>query len=358
MRILFLAAACAGCSAAMRERPLPEAIDDGVAFLVKSQQPDGSWGTGGRTTGWDLLDDVPGSHHAFRDATTSLCVLALRAAGGAEEARRRGLEFLLTRAGSRRSSGGQIYNVWAHCYMTHALAVEARHDPGNLAIREACARQIRDLERYQTVVGGWNYYDGPVSTTPVNLDPTSFGTAATLVALWEAREAGIAVPDEMVRRAIRRLEACRFPDGSYAYGFDGRREPMFGANQLEGSIGRAQACNEALWLWGRLDEKAALQGLADFFRLHKFILIGRKRQFPHEAWYYTAPYYYYFGHYYAGRLLGRLSPEARAPFLEPYRRALLPYQEDNGSWWDYIMWDYHEPYGTAFVLLGLTAARR
>src|SRR5688572_30219611 len=58
----------------VRARSIDQAIADGVAFLVKSQNEDGSWGTGLETRGWEVYSKVPGSHDAFRVATTALCV--------------------------------------------------------------------------------------------------------------------------------------------------------------------------------------------------------------------------------------------------------------------------------------------
>lgn len=359
MRALLLVPLLVGCAQSnlRHARPLDRAIEEGVAFLVRDQQPDGSWGAGGDTTPWDLADDVPGAHHAFRDATTALCVMALRAAGE-HEARERGLRFLIQKRYARRSSPGQIYNVWAHCYVTQALATELQHDPDNAALREACAAEVRMLDRFQTYVGGWNYYDNNPAMSPSSLDPTSFTTAAGLVGLWEARRAGVEVPDEMPRRAIRRVEQSRFPNGAYGYGFDDRLHPSSPASKMQGAIGRSQACNDALWLWTSVDEAAVVAGLEAFFEYHKFILIGRKRQYPHEAWFATAPYYYYFGHYYAGRLIGRLPTAERERFVARYLETILPYQEPGGEWWDYPMWDYHQPYGTAFAILGLIHATR
>ena len=77
--LLALLAGCAGPS--VHERPVDEAIAEGVAFLVASQKPDGSWGSGRETTDFDILASVPGSLDAFRVAATALCVMALREAG-------------------------------------------------------------------------------------------------------------------------------------------------------------------------------------------------------------------------------------------------------------------------------------
>ena len=32
---------------------------------------------------------------------------------------------------------------------------------------------------------------------------------------------------------------------------------------------------------------------------------------------------------------------------------MLDRQEKDGSWWDYPLYDYHQPYGTAFALMTL-----
>ena len=36
---------------------------------------------------------------------------------------------------------------------------------------------------------------------------------------------------------------------------------------------------------------------------------------------------------------------------------LLPLQEPDGSWWDYQLYGYHKPYGTAYVLMTLARCR-
>ena len=36
---------------------------------------------------------------------------------------------------------------------------------------------------------------------------------------------------------------------------------------------------------------------------------------------------------------------------------ILPNQDPDGSWWDFAMWDYHKPYGTAFAIMTLLRCR-
>src|SRR5437764_13356173 len=63
------------------EPPTREEIDGsirrGVDFLLADQRPDGCWGSAERTKELNIYAPVPGAHHAFRSATTALCVTAL-----------------------------------------------------------------------------------------------------------------------------------------------------------------------------------------------------------------------------------------------------------------------------------------
>lgn len=345
---------------ALPRGPHADAIERGVKFLVRSQQPEGCWGTGLETRGLEIYSMVPGSHDAFRVATTALCVMALREAydlpvPGLREAHARGVQYLVRNGEARRDDGRLLYNVWAHTYALQALSVELRHhhDPRV----EAMARWHLDrMIRYATYVGGWNYYDFKAQTQRPSLGPTSFGTAAGLVALWEARRAGLQVPQSLIDASLRRVMEMRLPIGVYLYSLDHRYIPRLPANQIKGAVGRTQPCNYALWLWGYqgIGEAQVRQGLDLFFEHHAFLDMARKRPWPHEAWYQNSAYYYYFDHYYAALLVERLSPAARSEYAARLAAHVAPYQEpDDGSWWDYAMWDYHKPYGTAFAVMTL-----
>jgi hypothetical protein len=337
------------------------AIDRGVEFLKKSQNKDGSWGTGTETRGFEVYSMVPGSHDAFRVATTALCVMALREAGE-KEAHDKGVEYLVTKGEARRDDGPLLYNTWAHTYAVQALAQEMMaKSPGASApdprLKTAIEKHLKFLTRYETYMGGWNYYDFDAQTQVPSMGPTSFGTAAALVALWEAKQAGVDVPQKTVDRSIKRLVEMKVPGGgAYLYSHDLKFNPRMSANRVRGSVGRTQACNYALWLWGagKVDETVVRTDLEMFFKEHNFIQMGRKRQFPHESWYQTAPYYYYFGHYYTGRLIEKLGDQGRKDFGAKLADVgILPYQDKDGAWWDFAMWNYHKPYGTAFAVMTL-----
>jgi len=340
-----------------RDPRIAEAIRKGVAYLVANQNADGSWGKATETRGFEVVASVPGSHDGFRVATTALAVMALREAGESY-AHDKGLHYLIEHGESRRGDGQLLYNVWAHTYALQALAIEMQVNPDaslKPAMKKAAEYQLERLVRYETVTGGWNYYDFDVQARTPAMESTSFNAAAGLVALWQAKHAGIDVPDALVRHAFNRLEEMRTPMGSYLYSADMRFHPRFEANKMRGSLGRAQSCNYALWTWDskKVGKAQVVEGLDWFFKDHAFIEMGRQRQYPHEAWYKTAPYYYYFGHYYAGLLLEKLGPEGKQKYGKQLAEVVVPHQEADGSWWDYAMWGYHKPYGTAFAVMTL-----
>lgn len=328
------------------------AIGRGVKFLLDNQQPDGSWGTGRVTRGYEVYHMVPGSHAAFRVATTSLCVMALFDAGEPEAAWK-GVDYLM-KAGdeARRDRGDLIYNIWAHTYGLQALAQAYTLKPTD-DIKRAALWHLDRLVRYETHIGGWNYYDFEVGTQRPAGDPTSFGTAAGLVALYDARQAGIPVPQPLIDRAVKRLSEMRLPNHAYLYDLSLRYAPRHPANMPRGSVGRTASGDVALALWKHPTINSnLLQGGMDLFVSdHAYIQMGRQRQFPHESWYMTAPYYYYFGHYYAARLIEHLKLPQDLAYVNTIRSGVLSYQEKDGSWWDYAMWDYHKPYGTAYAIM-------
>lgn len=333
----------------------------GVAFLVKNQQPEGSWGTGLETRGLEIYSMVPGSHDAFRVATTALCVMALREASesgsqvsGVNEAHGKGVDYLITSGKAHRDSGALLYNIWAHTYALQALAVEMRTNK-NPRVEQEAKWHLERMIRYATYVGGWNYYDFDAQTQQPSLAPTSFGTAAGLLALWEARQSGLEVPQKLIDGAMRRLEDCRLPTGVYMYGSDYKYIPRMPGNMDEGAVGRTQPSNFALWLWNspKVGEQESIQGLDLLFLHHMYLDMGRKRPYPHEAWYQTSGYYYYFDHYYAALLIEKLPAPDRPEYFRKLSSHILPHEEEDGSWWDYAMWDYHKPYGTAFAVMTL-----
>jgi len=351
---------------------LEAAIDRGVAFLLENQNPDGSWGSARNTKDLNIYAPVPGAHHAFRSAVTAMAINALISTGAigtnpaALASVEKGEAWLFEHLPRvRRAEGAAIYNVWSHIYSIQSLA--AMHgrpgidDARKERIRALIVDQIGMLERYESVDGGWGYYDFRFQTKKPSSSSISFVNAAALVAFHDARGIGVAIPEKLRTRAVDAIQRQRKSDNTYAYGEYLALRPMTPINRAGGSLGRSQACNIALFYWGdeSITQDVLNTWLDRLFARNLWLDIGRKRPVPHESWFAVAGYFYYFGHYYAARGIGAIEDPARANgHRDQLATVLLPLQEKDGSWWDFPLYDYHRQYGTAFALLALEKCRK
>jgi hypothetical protein len=356
---------------------LEAAIDRGVDFLVTTQNKDGSWGGPEKSKQLNLYMPVPGSHHGMRVAVTAMCVSALIESGRQSEkvlkALERGEAYLIEELPKvRRSEPGMLYNVWTYIYGIQALA----HMHGRLPNDKDRQKKIEDLirnqydfmMRFEAAKGGWGYYDfGAIVTHPADSLTNTFTTAAALEAFYEAKQIGVPPPEKPVLRGIESIQDQRKPDFTYLYEYNSKFapsaeewSPAAGINLPAGSLGRSQSCNLALRLWGdqKVTDAVLKEWLDRLITRNGWLDIGRKRPIPHESYFNVAGYFYYFGHYYACLCIGQL-PEKDRPFYQDHlARILMSHQEKDGSWWDYPFFNYHQPYGTAFVLMSLKQCRK
>jgi hypothetical protein len=354
------------------EQPSPADVDAavkrGVEFLVKDQNKDGSWGSSRIRGGVEIYAPVPGGHQAFHTAVTALCVSALIETGGdgddVRKAVERGEVWLMDRLPKlRRGSPDALYNVWSHIYGIQAFVRMHQRLPDQerrKKIEKLIDGQIGFLIRYESVDRGWGYYDFEVGAQRPATSSTSFMTAAALVALREAKDIGIDVPEKLVKGAVASLHRQRLADGAYLYGEYLKYVPRMSINLPGGSLGRTQACNLALRLWKdpKVTDPIIGAWLDRLFARNGWLSMGRKKPIPHESFFAVAGYFYYFGHYYAGLLIHELPAKDR-PFYQDHMAAvLMPLQSKDGSWWDYPLYNYHQQYGTAFALMTLKCCRR
>lgn len=350
------------------EDEIIQSIRRGVDFLIGYQNKNGSWGSATRTKGLNIYAPVPGSHHAFRAATTSLCVKAFIEIGDprpeAVAALDRGEAWLLDQLSRvRRANPTALYNVWAHSYSIQALLrMQERHrgDKNKLAaIRKLVELQIDLLNRFATVAGGWGYYDFDIHTKQPGGQPNSFTTATAMIALKAAVNKGYKVPEPMLKKGLNTIRRQQKPDFTYLYSENFLFYPMRDINRPGGSLGRSQACNLALRLWGdrRVTDQVLIDWLDRLAARNLWLDIGRKRPIPHESYFAVAGYFFYYGHYYAAGCIEQLPDGLKEKYRGYLANILLRLQEKDGSWWDYPLYDYHQPYGTAFSLMALGSHR-
>jgi hypothetical protein len=358
-------------SPAVEETPaavdVEEVVRDAVTWLTRNQQPDGSWGTHHSPRPIEVLASVPGSQEAFRVATTALCVTALQECPLAGEegfrAASRGLDYLLEAYDVKRMSGLEHYNVWSFGYTLQAFGerlASSPEDPRAPEIRKACRRLVEKLDMYQTLDGGWGYLSiSGVPTFQPSDTSMSFTTATILVGIDRAQKAGIQFPEQLLARSVDHVVRSRLGDGAFLYGEYLKYRPRHGINEIKGSACRNPLCHYALGLFGEPppEDDTYVESLRDLLIRHAaFQRAAVRRPIPHESHYAISGYFYLYGHAYAAYVIEELPAEQRQSLWPELVEAVMYCRQPDGSFWDYPLYSYHKPYGTAFALIALTRA--
>ena len=183
--------------------PIPTDVETvyrrGIDFLVQSQTAAGTWqGQRGAEPG-----------------VVGLAVLAMLAHGDDPNFGKlappikRGLDFILSQAHPESGYiGSTMYN---HGFATLALA-EAYGTVDDPRLGPALKRAVGLILQSQASnpKHGWRY-------SPERADADTTVSGAQMVALLAARNAGIAVPDEAIRKGLVFFSACQLPDGGFGY---------------------------------------------------------------------------------------------------------------------------------------------
>lgn len=171
----------------------------GLQYLVRTQTKEGCWSDGyGREAG-----------------VVGLAALAILAHGDDPnfgpyaEPVRRCLEYILK--SQERSSGYIGSSMYNHGFATLALA-EAYGQVDDPRIGPALRLAVDQILHSQqnNPLGAWRY-------SPLATDADTTVSGACLVALLAARNAGLAIPEKAVKRALDFYRACQSPDGGIGY---------------------------------------------------------------------------------------------------------------------------------------------
>jgi hypothetical protein len=352
-----------------------EAIDSamrrGVDFLVAHQNSNGSWGSATRTKALNIYAPLPGAHHAYRAGASGLALAGILDAADTRPEVLAAIGKAATWTAAelpnlRRADQTTTYNVWGHAYGLRAISrlYQRETDPAKKTEWTRLAQEQVDLvDRYEDINGGWGYldvFDELTTQKPSGL-PTSFTTATVLLAMDQARSTmGVKLNDKLIKHSIVSINHQRTPDFSYTYSFNHRMKPRADINRPAGSLARSQACNAALRVFGEATvTNEVLTTWADRFLAREgFLSNVRKRPVPHEGAFRIAGYFYYYGIYYFTESVKLLPKEQHAAYAGKLATILLERQEKDGSWWDYPLYDYHQPYGTGYTLMALAWCRQ
>jgi Squalene-hopene cyclase C-terminal domain/Prenyltransferase and squalene oxidase repeat len=343
------------------------AIDRSVDFFVRTQNPDGSWGSTSCETTMERSFAVE-THYAWSVAAHGLATMALLAAEETPARRTaldRAVRWLCNCRMTQRGSTWDNDAVWGWLYGTvasTAIAQDPRFQTDEW--RGPVGHRGREfagwLQKNQEPLGGFGYYDDPPYTRRPKWG-TSFSTAAVVPALGLATRLGWLPDTTTQERAVTYVRRCRLPNGAYEYDLSPVPRLNGGEhiNDVKGSLGRIQVGNWALRQAGDagITDAMVRTGLEQFFTHHRFLAVARMRPVPHEAYYLNAGYFFYFGHYYCGLAIELLPPAEREPFRRQLREKLLPTQRADGSYCDFLGSTYMVTASTAFATLGLQAGR-
>jgi hypothetical protein len=338
------------------------AIQDGLAFLLNSQNKDGSWGGTVNATFTSGFAN-PATYRMWQIGTTGLSTRTMLENGSTREheaAADKGLDFLIEHAKAVRPAGWDVDNNWALVYGLDSIARALQHQryqdhEKTPALRQAGQVMIEGLKKYQSPRGGWGYY----SSAAVKWQPewcTSFMTGVGVLSLIEAKAAGLEVDEKMYQAAVKALEVTRLPTGAFEYGVNAvpRRLSLESINQVKGSLGRIQIGHLALRRAGKdITDEDIEWGLEQFVKHHKFLDLARNKPIPHEAYYANAAYFYLFAHYYASQVLKVLPKEKQAKFAPHIQAGILAAHQKDGAMWDFWIANSTKPYGTSFGVMGL-----
>ncbi len=251
-----LATAAEPLAAPVPRSGMKDAERDALRWLADTQLESGEWPSlidAGRAQG-----DVPNEISTAIDAIATRTLLQNGKAH--RDAASKGLARLLEIDALRRANPTppvyMDYTAWAAWAQLELIAdaLESELAEGE-ELRAFGDRLIGDLGDRVRQNGGWSYYlSGNLDGENAVEQSISFTTAAVVIGLIRARDAGIDVPDKLVEGALDCLEAMRGETGLFAYmlhypsGFAQHGGPV-------GSAGRGPACELALFLGGRSSEE-------------------------------------------------------------------------------------------------------
>jgi len=181
----------------------PAAIDvmyvKGLQFLAKSQSAEGAWA--------DVYGRQPG--------VIGLCVVSMLAhgddpnVGPYASAIKRGLNAIL--AQQNKDTGYIGTSMYNHGFAALALA-EAYGAVDDVRLGPALQRAINLIVASQArnPTGGWRY-------SPDSMDGDTTVSGAQMVAMFAARNAGLAVPEDAIQKGLKYFTSCKTPEGGYGY---------------------------------------------------------------------------------------------------------------------------------------------
>ncbi len=209
--------------------------------------------------------------------------------------------------------------MYGHAFALAFIADCQRATPTD-DIKQKLQRAVELSVKSQNKEGGWRYLPKPE-------DADLSVTVTQLIALLAAREAGADVPKEAIGRAIGYIKQSQNADGGFRYVLVGGTS----------GFARSAAAVAALYRAGEGDSDSVRKGLAYVAKFPAAETVGQPEVF------------YFYGHYYAARVMNHAGADQWEPWAAAVKEKLLAQQSKDGSWPDTASVDL----GTAMACLTL-----
>jgi len=320
----------------LQEKARALAVERGVAWLRKHQQPDGSFhaSVGFKMNEGYVVTKADTPHLGI----TALAGLALLHGpeGDDPEAHRKSLKKALDFVLSCRDEDGMFFKngtrMYSHAFATYFLAEawrltkeERLKSPLRSALFATCKTQGR--------LGGWGYapWDREVDITQ---------TACQLLALQAGRRAGIELPEAPLHGALAVVIASANSDpndpekGGFHYEYRPRRKGFTRSSYSTCAAGLASLLSFGLDSQAKIRAYSELRELKRPLRQKAYPEIGSSTRYLANRYATVSKghYSYYFGNLFASQALGAVGREPRQQFRARMRRDLVEKQQPDGSW--------------------------
>lgn len=343
------------------------AIDRGLRFLARTQNPDGSWTSDAGQKVNEEYVVAPGGKNVHHVGVTALGILAFLASGHVPERGpygkvvTRAVDFLLSRVQHDGFIQADQTRMYSHAFATLALA-EVYGMSKDPRLRRHLQSAVELTVKCQNETGGWRY-------APFGVDSDMSVTVCQLVALRAAMNVGLRVKQATIDRAL-------------AYVLQSAITPASPAPEEEvGGFWYQPATTR----WNRSSFPLTAAGVTSLFQagvyddngLRRYVqsrglalaampsiersVAYMEREYESVARYHRKHYFFYYGNYYAAQAMynvGGAEPARWERWYDRVRRDLLAVQvrapgpggRDEESRWESNVGDTHT-FATSVAIL-------
>jgi len=300
-----------------------EAIEKGLAWLAKSQNRDGSWGS-------------EGGSGTYTMAMTGLAGMALLSSGNSPGRGKygpnvaRAVQYVLKhqdRDGLITSPSNDGQQMYGHGFAMTFLAEAYGMDPNTelgAQTKDALQRAVKKTGQAQSSRGGWYY-------SPNSGADEGSVTITQVQALRACRNAGIEVPDKVLTQAIDYVKKSQNPDGGIRYSLQSGQTS---------SLALSAAGAEVFLMAGQYDAKETKLACEYL----------KKNLDPNR----TQGYHDFYTNFYGVQAMFQIGGDYWTRYFSVLRERLIKAQTADGSW----RGDIGSTYSTSIAIMVLSVPYR